>query len=137
MRERLRDGVQKALEILGTGLLSHPENNGLRDKFESSRLAKIDYYAQLLRLIYRLLFLMVAEERRLLFVRDSKIADRQEVYDRWYSIERLRKRADSRFFEDGHSDLWEGPIEIPKIKTRVFPGRQNPKRGAGSAKIVF
>jgi hypothetical protein len=27
--------------------------------------------------------------------------------------------------------------EIPKIKTRAFPGRQNPKRGAGSPKIVF
>jgi type I restriction-modification system DNA methylase subunit len=51
---------------------------------------------------------MVAEERRLLFVRDTKIADRQDVYARWYSIERLRKRADDWFFDDGHSDLWEG-----------------------------
>ena len=51
---------------------------------------------------------MVAEERRLLFVRGREVADRQEVYDRWYSMERLRKRADNRFFEDTHSDLWEG-----------------------------
>lgn len=108
VRERLRDGVHKALEILGTGLLAHPESEGLRRRFDASRLAKIDYYRQLLRLIYRLLFLMVAEERRLLFIRDSKIADRQGVYDRWYSIERLRKRADNRFFDDEHSDLWEG-----------------------------
>jgi hypothetical protein len=108
VRERLRDGVQEALEILGTGLLAHPESGGLRDKFASSLLTKIDYYRELLRLIYRLLFLMVAEERRLLFVRDSKVADRQDIYDCWYSIERLRKRADSRFFEEGHSDLWEG-----------------------------
>jgi hypothetical protein len=108
VRERLRDGVQEALEILGTGLLAHPDSGRLRDKFESGRLAKLDYYRQLLRLIYRLLFLMVAEERRLLFVPNSKIADRQDIYDRWYSIERLRKRADSRFFEDTHSDLWEG-----------------------------
>jgi hypothetical protein len=108
VRERLRDGVQQALEILGTGLLAHPESVGLREKFASGRLAKIDYYRQLLRLIYRLLFLMVAEERRLLFVRDSKIADRQGIYDYWYSIERLRKRTDSRFLDDSHSDLWEG-----------------------------
>jgi hypothetical protein len=108
VRERLRDGVREALEILGTGLLADPDSGGLRDKFESGQLAKIDYYRQLLRLIYRLLFLMVAEERRLLFMRDSKFADRQDVYDRWYSVERLRKRADSRFFEDEHRDLWEG-----------------------------
>ena len=63
VRERLRDGVQEALEILGTGLLTHPESGGLRAKFENGRLTKIDYYRQLLRLIYRLLFLMVAEER--------------------------------------------------------------------------
>jgi type I restriction-modification system DNA methylase subunit len=108
VRDRLREGVEKALEILGTGLLAHPESSGLRAKFESERLTKIHYYRQLLRLIYRLLFLMVAEERRLLFMRDSETADRQAIYDRWYSIERLRKRTDSRFFDDGHSDLWEG-----------------------------
>jgi hypothetical protein len=108
VRERLRDGVQEALEILGTGLLAHPESSGLRTKFESERLTKIGYYRQLLRLIYRLLFLMVAEERRLLFARDSETADRQAIYDRWYSIEQLRKRTDSRFFDEGHSDLWEG-----------------------------
>jgi Eco57I restriction-modification methylase len=108
VRERLRDGVQEALQILGTGLLAHPESGSLRDKFASGHIDKVEFYRQLLRLIYRLLFLMVAEERRLLFVRDSTIADRQDVYDRWYSIERLRRRADGRFFEDTHSDLWEG-----------------------------
>ena len=108
VRERLRDGVQEALQILGTGLLAHPDSGCLRDGFAGGHIDKIDYYRQLLRLIYRLLFLMVAEERRLLFVRDSTLADRQAVYDRWYSIERLRRRADGRFFEDTHSDLWEG-----------------------------
>jgi hypothetical protein len=108
VRERLRDGVQQALEILGTGLLAHPESGSLRAKFENRRLTKIGYYRQLLRLIYRLLFLMVAEERRLLFVRNSENADRQAIYDRWYSIERLRKRSDNHFLDDGHSDLWEG-----------------------------
>jgi len=108
VRARLRDGVQEALQILGTGLLAHPYSGSLRDKFAGGHIDKIEYYRQLLRLIYRLLFLMVAEERRLLFVRDSAIADRQAVYDRWYSIERLRRRADGRFSEDAHSDLWEG-----------------------------
>jgi hypothetical protein len=108
VRERLRDGVKEALEILGTGLLAHPQSDALRRKFEGNGLSALGYYRELLRLIYRLLFLMVAEERRLLFVPESSMADRQAVYERWYSIERLRRRAENRFSEDRHSDLWEG-----------------------------
>lgn len=51
---------------------------------------------------------MVAEERRLLFVPSRMEAARQEIYARWYSIARLRERADARLFDDGESDLWEG-----------------------------
>jgi hypothetical protein len=91
VRERLRDGVQEALQMLGSGFLAHPESEGLHKKFQSGGLSNTKYYRELLRLIYRLLFLMVAEERRLLFVPDAKIAERQNVYDRWYSVERLRK----------------------------------------------
>ena len=38
----------------------------------------------------------------------SENAARQGIYSRWYSIARLRERAESRFFDDGESDLWEG-----------------------------
>ena len=51
---------------------------------------------------------MVAEERRLLFVPSREEAARQEIYTRWYSIARLRERAEARLFDDGESDLWEG-----------------------------
>lgn len=108
VRERLRDGVEEALKILGTGFLVLPGSDNLREKLNSGRLSHLDYYRELLRLIYRLLFLMVAEERRLLFVPHNENTARQDVYDRWYSIERLRKRTENRFFDDGHSDLWEG-----------------------------
>jgi hypothetical protein len=43
VRARLRDGVQKALEILGTGLLAHPESGRLRDKFASGLIASPSY----------------------------------------------------------------------------------------------
>jgi hypothetical protein len=108
VRDRLRDGVKEALEILGTGFLAHSGSNGLRKKFAGGDLKAVDYYRQLLRLIYRLLFLMVAEERRLLFIRNGDNEARQGVYDRWYSVERLRKRAENWVHDDGHSDLWEG-----------------------------
>jgi hypothetical protein len=108
VREKLRDGVKKALEILGTGFLAHPDSTTFREKFTATRIDDLGYYRQLLRLIYRLLFLMVAEERRLLFVPSRDEAIRQEIYTRWYSIARLRERADARLFDDGESDLWEG-----------------------------
>jgi N-6 DNA Methylase len=121
VREKLRDGVKEALEILGTGLLAHPHSTSFREKFTAKRIDDLGYYRQLLRLIYRLLwllFLMVAEERRLLFLPSREEAARQEIYTRWYSIARLRERADVHFFDDGESDLWEGL----KQTFRLFEG---------------
>ncbi len=66
VREGLRDGVEGALKRLGNGLLAHPANRELREKLVTGRLSALDYYRQLLRLVYRLLFLMVAEERGLI-----------------------------------------------------------------------
>ena len=66
VREGLRDGVEGALKLLGNGLLAHPANTELRAKLVAGRLSPLDYYRQLLRLVYRLLFLMVAEERGLI-----------------------------------------------------------------------
>ena len=66
VRERLRDGLEKAIEQLANGLLRHPRNTELRAAVEEGRLPPIKLYEQLLRLIYRLLFLMVTEERNLL-----------------------------------------------------------------------
>ncbi|WP_375477030.1 hypothetical protein [uncultured Nostoc sp.] len=69
VRDRLRDGVEKALIQLGTGFLQHPSNENLRQKLAAgTELTDIGYYRQLLRLIYRLLFLMVAESRNLLII---------------------------------------------------------------------
>ena len=59
VRDRLRDGVKEAIEILGTALLRHPENAALRDALGSGMLSSVGYYRELLRLVYRLLFLMV------------------------------------------------------------------------------
>src|SRR5262249_44961959 len=66
VREKLRDGVEVALKTLGNGLLEHPANAALRAKLEAGKLTPLAYYRQLLKLVYRLLFLMVAEERGLI-----------------------------------------------------------------------
>ncbi|MFZ8853356.1 MAG: hypothetical protein ACO2PL_14815, partial [Armatimonadota bacterium] len=66
VRDKLRDGVEEALNILGTALLQHPKNQKLREKVRNGTLKPEKFYQQLLRLIYRLLFLLVAEERNLI-----------------------------------------------------------------------
>lgn len=108
VRERLRDGVEEALKILGTGFLRHPANEELRAKFVAQEPNCAGYHRQLLRLIYRLLFLMVAEERHLIVSTSSDAERLQRIYDDSYSISRLRERAEGIVEESTFSDLWIG-----------------------------
>ena len=106
VREKLRDGVKSALEVLGTSLVGHTRNDPLRDELRDGRLDETGCYRQLLNFVYRMLFLMVTEERKLLATESD--AQHQAVYDRYYSVTRLRDRAERYFAGDGHGDLWEG-----------------------------
>ena len=64
--DQLRGGVERAIIVFGGGFLAHPANGELRQKLDSGALEGREYYRQLLRLVYRLLFLFVAEDRELL-----------------------------------------------------------------------
>ncbi len=61
----LRGGVERALQILGEGFTSHPKNTALRDALRSGQVPLADFHGQLLRVVYRLIFLFVAEDRTL------------------------------------------------------------------------
>jgi hypothetical protein len=103
---KLRDGVQAALEAVGQGLLQHPANGELVARLHSGELSTQDFFRQLLRLVYRLLFLCVAEDRNLLFAPDVRLELRQ-VYREGYSLSRLRDLAiRSGAHEQQHGDLW-------------------------------
>jgi len=107
VRDRLRDGVEKALVLLGTGFLQHPANQQLRQQFESGELTDKVYYRQLLLLIYRLLFLMVAESRDLLLADEDP--EQARIYMEYYSVSRLRDMAERRSYRrEGFQDLWQG-----------------------------
>ncbi len=103
----LRDGVAAAIQALGTGFLAHPANDALRWRLASGELSVAGFYQQLLRLIYRLLFLFVAEERDLLFPPDAAPDDRRR-YREHYSASRLRDLARRSLTDDRHDDLWRG-----------------------------
>lgn len=105
-REQLRGGVEEALRALGQGFLAETGNAALRERLASGALTPIGYYQQLLRLVYRLIFLLTIEERGLLHPLD---ADPKAVhlYEEGYSLRRLRERARRRRAWDRHADLWQ------------------------------
>lgn len=107
VRDRLRDGVEAALKKLGTGFLQHRHSQALRDKFTAETLTAEDYYRQLLMLIYRLLFLMVAESRNLLL--STNDPEQIRIYREYYSIERLRALAERPIWRrEEFQDIWQG-----------------------------
>ncbi len=104
VREKLRDGVEEAIASLGAGFLSHRANERLRRRLYSGELSAQDYYRQLLRLVYRLLFLFVAEDRDLLLHPDAGAAARDR-YTNYYSTRKLRRLAEKRT-GGRHPDLY-------------------------------
>jgi hypothetical protein len=107
----LRVGVGNAIEALGRGFIGHPRNDHLREKFHSGTLTKDEFYRQLLRIVYRLLFLFVAEDRELLHPPlpegDSRDEEQKarNLYDDYYSTRRLRELA-LKMRGTKHADLW-------------------------------
>jgi hypothetical protein len=114
--EKLRPGVARAIEALGAGLLSHPANKSLLQKLRSGELSTQDFYRQVLRIVYRIIFLLVAEERDLLH-RPFPESDApkgaieyavraRKRYAEFYSISRLRPLTPQRAGTP-HPDLWQ------------------------------
>lgn len=106
-RDQLRQGVEEALLALGQGFLSEATNQPLRDALANGTLERNAYFQQLLRLVYRLIFLLTIEERGLLHPTDAD-ADAVKLYADGYSLRRLRERARRRRAFDRHADLWDG-----------------------------
>ena len=104
--DKLRLGVTEALQALGNGFLGHPRNEDLRRQLTEGELDDQTYYQELLRLVYRLLFLLKTEARELLHAPDSEALARERYRD-GYSLEMLRQAARRpNRFEHRHHDLW-------------------------------
>lgn len=104
---RIRDGLSRAVESairsFANGLLAHPKNEALRVAIQSDSLKADLFYQHLLRLIYRLLFLLVIEERNLVYPLSPSAAKR-DLYYRFYSLQRLRRLAEKRHLADPRKD---------------------------------
>lgn len=104
-RERLREGVQTALEELGRGLIE--ANPSVRDTLAYDSAATTALFVELLRTVYRLIFMAVAEERNLLHPRSTPQRAR-DLYADSYAFGFWRTRSTRRVAYDAHFDAWEG-----------------------------
>ena len=106
-KEKLRLGVEAALIELGAGFLENPANADLRDALQTGKLTRQAYYEELLRLVYRLIFLFAAEDRDLLHIPNAPDTARK-AYRHGYAVGRLRERCTRNTSLDRHHDAWEG-----------------------------
>lgn len=94
----LRKNVKRAIERLANGFMTPELVERLRGNDEASR----GFYSEVLQVIYRMLFLLFAEQRALL-------PGRETLYAQEYSMAALRERAQGDLPRwDEHVDLWEG-----------------------------
>jgi len=112
-RDRLAAQVETALKVLGSGFLE--ANPDLAARLKSGEVNLTEWFNELLRLVYRLIFLMVAEDRDLLHPpimedgphRAKKLAART-LYTEGYSLAALRAQAARAAAWDKHHDRYEG-----------------------------
>ncbi len=104
-RDRLAVQVQIALKVLGSGFLE--ANPDLRDKLKTGEVNLTEWFNELLRLVYRLIFLMVAEDRNLLHPEKAR-PDARKLYAEGYSLGQLRAQCTRAASWDKHHDRYEG-----------------------------
>lgn len=114
IRSKLGDAVKEAIKSLANGFINHPNNTALREAVASGNFNADEYYRHQLRIIYRLLFLFVIEERNLVYA-DNKTPEAKrfnQIYFNYYSLLRLRKLAKKLLPPEAgrHYDLWQGLI---------------------------
>lgn len=125
--ERIRSGLSGAVKAsildLANGFLNHPGNESLRQIAAEQTDFPARLYQQLLRLVYRLLFLMVIEERDLVYAAGAS-ARLRSIYYAHYSLARLRRIAEKRYLGDNrHTDAWAALRAIFRLFDESGAGR--------------
>jgi len=116
VRDRLRDGVEECIKHLANGFLRHPKNNELRRLIQAGEITPQKFYYQLLRLVYRFLFLFVSEDRGLV--------SQNPLYLEHYSVSRFRRLVDTRAAYTEHDDLWHSLRVLWKLLSDDTPAQQ-------------
>ncbi|WP_231114060.1 Eco57I restriction-modification methylase domain-containing protein [Stenotrophomonas maltophilia] len=109
VRDGLRDGVEQALLTFGQGFLQHPDNHALRTALHDGTLSKDAFFQQLLRLVYRLIFVFTVEERGVLHPQEdgAEAQTARRAYAEGYALIRLRELCLKRRARTRHDDQWQ------------------------------
>lgn len=110
IRERLSKAVEQSILSLANGLISHPDNSFLREEIEAEKLEPKTYYLNILRSVYRVLFLLVIEERNLIYKENLTPEEKKlkDIYYKYYSIQRLTYLVNKAIYIDPKkTDLWQ------------------------------
>ncbi|RWK68266.1 N-6 DNA methylase [Mesorhizobium sp.] len=103
-RDRLGKTVKDALLALGQGFLDATPD--LRAKLDENHTSMQGWFEQLLRVVYRLIFLAVAEDRELLHGPEAS-EEARDLYASAYGFSHMRERSARRSSHDHHHDAWE------------------------------
>lgn len=110
IRERLSQAVERSILSLANGLLKQPENRELQQSFEENKIHAKQYYLHILRSVYRVLFLLVIEERNLIYKENLSEEEKKlkDIYYKFYSIQRLTYLVNKAVYIDPKkTDLWQ------------------------------
>lgn len=126
---RIRDGLslaaQRTMEIIGCAAVQGigEGNEALRQAFLNGELNPAKFNKELIRLIYRILFLFIIEERNLVYEVPSsdsdnykKICHLQDIYKNYYAVTGLRKKSELAYLRQHHyHDLWQGLMDTFRL----------------------
>ncbi len=126
---RIRDGLslaaQRTMEIIGCAAVQGigEGNEALRQAFLNGELNPAKFNKELIRLIYRILFLFIIEERNLVYEVPSsdsenykKICHLQNIYKNYYAVTGLRKKSELSYLRQHHyHDLWQGLMDTFRL----------------------
>jgi len=126
IRERLSQAVERSILSLANGLLKQTENRELQQSFEENKIHAKQYYLHILRSVYRVLFLLVIEERNLIYKENLTEEEKKlkDIYYKFYSIQRLTYLVNKAVYIDPKkTDLWQSLL----MTFRLFEDAQTGK----------
>lgn len=126
---RIRDGLSNAVEnamltIINAAMQNDGEGNErLRNEVNNKFLSLADFNKELIHFIYRLLFLFIIEDRKLIFDRNDKdktnsedISYYESIYYQYYAVSNLRHKSEIKYLHNpDHNDLWLGLMDTFKL----------------------
>lgn len=110
IRERLSQAVEQSILLLANGILENSNNDALRQEIDNSKITPNQYYLHVLRSVYRILFILVIEERKLIYPekRNDELNRKRDIYYKFYSIQRLTYLVEKKVYIDPRkTDLWQ------------------------------